>query len=53
MQVPLRACDDLSTNWAKLEFLETKRFEDFLDTYIEPYDSRSLRICKVFTPLWL
>lgn len=33
VQVPVRVCDDLSTNWAKLEFLETKRFEDFLEAF--------------------
>lgn len=37
LQVPLRRCDEDSTNWAKLESAGTVSFEDFLKSFVEPF----------------
>lgn len=37
-QVPVRGCDEASAKWARLEFVGVKRFDEFLQAHIEPYD---------------
>lgn len=37
VQIPMRRCNENSTNWAKLEADGMIRFDDFLETFIAPF----------------
>ena len=38
VKVPIRRCDESSTNWARLEFDRVIQFDNFMEEFIEPFE---------------
>ena len=38
VKVPIRRCDESSTNWARLEFDRVVHFDDFVKEFVQPYE---------------